>query len=98
MKIEWDDAKNRQNIRKHGFDLADAQELFLGPAPFLVTLDSRIDYGEDRWKGIGMLHEVVVVAIVFTERAQDIVRVISLRKADARERKAYEQEIKNRLG
>lgn len=98
MNIEWDEDKNRANIRKHGFDLADAQGLFLGTTPLLVTLDSRMDYGEERWKGIGMIGEVVVVAVVFTERGQDTIRVISLRKADARERKEYEAEIKNRLG
>ena len=64
----------------------------------MVTLDSRVDYGEERWKGIGMLGEVVVVTVVFTERDNDSIRVISLRKADARERKQYEAEIKNRLG
>jgi hypothetical protein len=30
MKIEWDEAKNRANIRKHGFDFADAEEVFRG--------------------------------------------------------------------
>jgi len=30
MKLEWDEAKNRSNLRKHGFDFADAEELFRG--------------------------------------------------------------------
>ncbi|MGC2063497.1 MAG: BrnT family toxin [Thermodesulfovibrionales bacterium] len=98
MKFEWDKEKNKANIRKHGFDLADAQELFLGTAPLLVTYDSRVDYGEERWKGIGLLCGVLVVAVVFAERENDTIRIISLRKADALERKEYEAEIKNRLG
>ena len=30
MRLEWDEAKNRSNIRKHGFDFAEAEELFRG--------------------------------------------------------------------
>lgn len=44
------------------------------------------------------LGDVVVVVVVFTERENDTIRVISLRKADARERKEFEAEIENRLG
>ncbi len=98
MRFEWDGEKNRANIRKHGFDHADAQELFSGDAPLFVTHDSRRDYGEERWRGVGLLDGVAVVVVVFTERGNDKIRVISLRRADARERKAYEAEIKNRLG
>jgi len=98
MKFEWDNEKNRQNIKKHGFDLADAQLLFTGDMPFLVGLDTQDDYGEDRWKGIGVLEGVLVVVVVFTERGEDTIRIISLRKANSKERKAYEEEIKNRLG
>lgn len=98
MKFEWDEAKNKQNIKKHGFDLADAVELFTGRALFFVNLDSREDHGEDRWKGIGMLQGVVVVVVIFTEREGDTIRLISLRKANSGEKKRYEEEIKNRLG
>lgn len=98
MRFEWDAAKNKQNIKKHGFDLADAQTLFFGSAPLFVSLDASEDYGEDRWKGIGVLEGVVVVVVVFAERGEDTIRIISLRKASSQERKAYEEEIKNRLG
>jgi hypothetical protein len=97
MKFEWDEAKNKQNIKKHGFDFADAAELFTGSDPFLVNLDACEGHGEDRWKGIGMLQGVVVVVIVFTER-DDTIRLISLRKANSQEKKTYEEEIKDRLG
>lgn len=98
MKFEWDEAKNRQNIKKHGFDLTDAQGLFTGDMPFLVSLDAEADYGEDRWIGIGILEGIVVVVVIFTERGGDTIRIISLRKATSKERKAYEKEIQNRLG
>ena len=53
MRFEWDEAKNRANIRKHGFDFAEAEEMFRGV--LLVRPDTREDYGEERWLGIGML-------------------------------------------
>jgi uncharacterized DUF497 family protein len=49
-------------------------------------------------KVVGVLQGVVVVVVVFTERDGDTIRVISLRKANSLEKKAYEKEIKNRLG
>jgi len=93
MIFEWDDAKNRANIRKHGFDFADAEEMFRG---FLLRPDTREDYGEERWIGIGMIRERVAF-IAFTELWPDIVRIISLRKADHEERKEYEKAIQNGL-
>jgi uncharacterized DUF497 family protein len=44
VKFEWDESKNRANIRKHGFDLGDAEEMFRGP--LFVDPDTREDYGE----------------------------------------------------
>jgi uncharacterized protein len=46
MKFEWDETKNRANIRKHGLDFADAEEMFHGA--LLAYPDTREDYGEDR--------------------------------------------------
>ena len=95
MRFEWDDEKNKSNIRKHGFDFADAWEIF--QAPMLLRLDDREDYGEDRWIGIGTLRGRIV-AIVFAELEADIVRMISLRKALKHERIKYEQAITDGLG
>lgn len=95
MTIEWDDAKNKQNILKHGFDFADAVRVITGPLPFLARLDRRVDYGEDRWQGIGMLDGIAVVVIVFTEPGTNVIRVISMRKATKGERRQYESKIKH---
>ncbi len=97
LKFEWDEIKNNRNIRKHGLDFYDAQELFSGDDPFFVSFEASENYGEDRWKGIGILKGVIVVVVVFSERCEDTVRIISLRKANCSERTAYEEEIKNRL-
>jgi uncharacterized DUF497 family protein len=53
MDFEWDEAKNRANLRKHGFDFADAEEKFRGV--LVVETDAREDYGEKRWIGIGAI-------------------------------------------
>jgi uncharacterized DUF497 family protein len=92
VEFEWDEDKNRENIRKHGFDFADAWEIFSGP--LLVELDLRIDYGEDRWTVIGLLGARVAV-MTFTLRASHTVRIISLRKAQRNEREKFEAEIGN---
>ncbi len=90
MDYEWDEAKNRQNIRKHGLDFADAWEVFAGP--MVPELDLRINYGEDRWSLIGLLGNRVVV-VTFTVRKRETIRIISLRKASRHERQKFEEGI-----
>ena len=92
--FEWDEEKNEQNIKKHGFDFAEARQMFLGSFPLLVRLDSRYDYNEARWQGIGMIGGRVAV-VVFTQRDPNIIRIISLRKANKNERSGYKGEIKD---
>jgi uncharacterized DUF497 family protein len=55
MRFEWDEAKNRANIRKHGFDFGDAEVMFRGL--LLVSADTEEDYGEARWRAIGSIGE-----------------------------------------
>ena len=94
MKFEWDEEKNKENIRKHELDFADAWEIF--DAPMLTNLDTREDYGEDRWIGIGFLKNFIVV-VTYTER-EDVIRLISLRKALKHERTGFEEALRNELG
>lgn len=84
---EWDEAKNRQNIAKHGIDFADARWIF--QRPVLVRRDDRQDYREDRSIALGELDGVVIV-MVFTRRG-DHIRIISVRKANRNERKVYQE-------
>lgn len=95
MRFEWDEQKRRSNILKHGFDFRDAWKVF--NFPMLVALDDRQDYGEDRWIGIGML-ETRVVVVVFTERSENTIRIISMMKAVTDERIRYEQLLRDELG
>ena len=94
MNFEWDEQKNAANIRKHGFDFTDAWEIF--ESRMLTAPDTREDYGEERRIGIGFLRERIVV-IVFAQRSDDIIRVISLRKALKHERIRFEEAIRDQL-
>ena len=67
MNFTWDQAKNRANIRKHGFDFAEAEEMFRGP--LLIRPDTGEDYGEERWIGIGIIQGRVAL-VAFAERPQ----------------------------
>jgi uncharacterized DUF497 family protein len=71
--FEWNETKNRTNLQKHGFDFADAAEMFRGA--LLTRLDLRKDYGETRWIGIGTIRGIIAV-VVFTERDQRNIRII----------------------
>ena len=95
MNFEWDDAKNDENIRNHFLDFSDAPEIFRGP--LLTEVDDRFDYGEVRIKGIGLLKGIAVV-IVFTERGDGTIRIISMRRAIKSERAKFYEFLKNRLG
>jgi uncharacterized protein len=94
VKFEWDEEKNKENIRKHELDFADAGEIF--DAPMLTNLDTREDYGEDRWIGIGFLKNFIVV-VTYAER-DEVIRLISLRKALKHERTRFEEALRNELG
>jgi uncharacterized DUF497 family protein len=90
VNFEWDQAKNHENIRKHGFAFENAWEIF--EFPVLYEVDTRTYYGEERWRGIGLLGDQVV-AVTFTYRGEDTIRIISLRKALKHERKKFEQAL-----
>jgi len=92
MKYVWDGEKNRGNVRKHGIDFADVPKMF--SHPMVTFLDQRMDYGEDRWIGIGLLRGIVA-AIVFTEPQEGTIRIISARKATKHEENIYADEIEN---
>lgn len=88
MEFEWDESKRTTNIAKHGLDFLDVWEAFHNL--LLVRKDSRKEYGEDRWQGIGVIEDQIVV-VVFTDRSPEKVRIISLRKANKHERQGYER-------
>jgi uncharacterized DUF497 family protein len=94
MRFEWAEAKNSANLRKQGFHFADAAEMFEGV--FLARPDTRDEYGEERWIGVGMTKGRVAF-VAFTAESDDAIRIISLRKATNEERQEYETAINDGL-
>ena len=88
MQFEWDEAKNRENVRKHEIDFADVPEMF--DRSMFIELDDRFDYDEERWFGIGFLGNGVAI-VVWTERQSDVIRIISARRANRYERQRFQQ-------
>jgi len=91
MRFEWDERKNESNIEKHDIDFNDAVLIFA--SPMRVIPDMRYEYGEDRSIGFGLLDNRVVV-VAFAEPEDDVVRVISIRRALTHEQKQYERYLK----
>lgn len=91
MNYTWDQQKNKQNIKKHGIDFTDAIEMF--QFPMLIGIDNREDYGEERWVGIGFLKGLVAVIVYTEDDFNDIVRIISVRKATTNESKKFKKTI-----
>jgi uncharacterized DUF497 family protein len=90
VQFEWDERKNSENIRKHKIDFADVPEMFNNPV--VIDLDDRIEYGESRYKAIGFLKDIIAV-VIYIERNQNTIRIISARKATKYERESFESEI-----
>jgi uncharacterized DUF497 family protein len=67
MDGEWDEAKRRANIEKHGIDFVDAVEIFAGQ--FIETEDRRRDYGERRYRAVGQLGEQIIQVAHMAKRA-----------------------------
>jgi uncharacterized DUF497 family protein len=95
IRFEWDDAKNVLNRRRHGISFEQASRVFLDPLCFSIY--ERIEDGEERWQTFGLVDSLVLMAAhtVREEGATDpleVIRIITARKATARERRRYEDE------
>lgn len=91
MVFEWDEAKNAANVAKHGVGFATAARIFDGP--IVSWADDRADYGEARVHSIGLVEEILVLAVIHTDR-DGVIRIISARRANRTERRRYEEAIR----
>ena len=86
MHFEWSSAKARLNLQLHGVAFEDATRIFDGR--ILEVADTREDYGEDRFIAVGVMFGTEIV-VVYTPTGEDVIRLISARKATRHERQAY---------
>ena len=85
MRIVFDPIKRQATLDERGLDMADAAQVFATEK--LTIIDNQKDYGETRNITVGYIDGRMVLA-VWTQRG-DARRIISLRKANEREQKAY---------
>lgn len=88
MRFEWDAKKERQNIAKHGVSFKDAKQLFTSKVDYLELFDAEHSDTEERLIAIGPIRRGLVL-VVFTERFEDTIRIISARWATPKERSLY---------
>jgi uncharacterized DUF497 family protein len=89
--FEWDDEKARENLAQHGISFNAARLAFSDPQR-TEDIDERFDYGEDRWRTIGMTEGrcmLLFVAYTVREDGTETIRIISARRADRDERRYY---------
>ncbi len=91
--FEWDDRKAEANFNKHGIRFEEAALVFNDP--FALSEQDRIENGEQRWQTIGMsgscLMLLVAHTVFYEEQNIEIVRIISARRVNKKERRRYEQ-------
>ena len=92
MRFEWDSAKARRNLVKHGVSFELAQRVW--DDPLHVIVPDRIEGGEQRWHAVGLVGSVAVLVVVhcYPDGDDERVRIIGARKATPAERRRYEQE------
>jgi uncharacterized DUF497 family protein len=86
LEFEWDEAKARSNLDKHGVSFFTAAAIFRNER--LERIDDREDYGEVRWIALGRA-ETEVCRVVYTWRDKSLIRIISAQKASKDEREIY---------
>jgi len=88
LYFEWNDRKANTNYRKHGI------RALVFDDPLAISEQDRIENGELRWRTIGMVGSCLLLLVAHTVRSEhenvEIVRIISARRVDRKERRRYE--------
>ena len=88
MPLSYDPSKSERNMALRGLPFTFAEEFDWSTA--LIAQDTREDYPEPRYQALGFIDELLHM-LVFTPRGS-VVHVISLRRANRRERKRYAEQ------
>lgn len=93
MSYEWDPSKEKSNYKKHRVKFADAAGVFEDENAITIRDEHK---GEERFITIGRDFLSRILVLVYTFR-DIVIRIISARKATARERKMYEEQDEERV-
>ena len=90
LRIQWDANKNASNKRKHGVSFEEAQTVFYDDWAILITDEDAAD-SEERFLLLGMSAGLKILVVCHCYREDDeVIRIISARRADRQERRDYE--------
>jgi len=90
-EFAWSEPKNAANRKKHGISFETAARVFEDSAA--VCYLERFDGGEQRWHTVGLAAGIAIILVAHTvteENGNEIIRIISARKANRRERDLYQ--------
>lgn len=93
LAFEWDHAKDVANQRKHGVAFKEASTVFGDPLAWFQS-DDQHSQDEERFLLLGRSSANRLLAVLFTDRGADLIRVISVRPATPRERRKYEEDFR----
>lgn len=93
LLFEWDQRKARRNASKHAVTFEEAATVFADPLSLTIP-DPLHSKGDDRWVTVGLSCRLRLVVVVHADRGRRV-RLISARRATPRERRTYEEGLKN---
>ncbi len=95
MRFEWDPAKDEANRKKHGLSLEEAAGLFKSGNHYLEIYDEEHSDKEDRYIAVGRIKRGMIV-VAYTERDDDVLRLLSARLATKSERGRFEAHMRGK--
>lgn len=90
MIVIWDQDKAKANLKKHGVSFEEAQTVLESEQQLI--LEDR-DNDEERFVALGFSKKLNLLVVVYCYRLDDVIRIISARKATRSERKIYEERV-----
>ncbi|WP_119303827.1 BrnT family toxin [Dongia deserti] len=92
MRFTWDPRKDAANRQKHGVSFELASRVFDDPNH--ISIQDRHEGGEERWQTIGLIGPIAIFMVAHTyeeDDGEEVVRIISARKATKAERRRYDE-------
>ena len=92
VSFQWDQGNNNKNLLKHNVQNWECEQVFFNK-PLLILEDPDHSFAEKRWAGFGKTDSGRLLVVIFTMRG-NLLRVISARGMNTKERKFYEENEK----
>jgi uncharacterized DUF497 family protein len=93
IRFEWDPRKARSNAEKHGVSFEEAESVFFDEQALLVE-DPRARGEEERFVLLGLSSALRMLVVVHALRDQDVIRIVSARKATRQESQEYQSRLR----